>query len=278
MDLDAAVAFVATHGRVLEWRRLQGPPEGLLAALEAFRNPDGGYGWGLEPDLRSATSQPVAAMHALEVFAEAGPGDPRAVRLADWLGAHALADGGMPMSLPFSDTAGSAAHWVGADPAVSSLQMTAQLAAQAHRAGLAGHPWLAGATDYCLAALEGMTAAPGAYDLLFGMRFLDAVAGESPRARGLLERFAGFVRTDGPTPVDGGVAGEVMHPLDFTPERESASRALFDPAAIEADLARLAGQQQADGGWTVSFPPTSPAALLEWRGYATVQAIRILTG
>jgi hypothetical protein len=34
------------------------------------RNPDGGYGWGLEPDLRSVTSQPVGAMHAMEVFAE----------------------------------------------------------------------------------------------------------------------------------------------------------------------------------------------------------------
>jgi hypothetical protein len=33
-----------------------------------------------------------------------------------------------------------------------------------------------------------------------------------------------------------------------------------------------------DGGWPVTFTPYSPAAALEWRGYATVQAIAVLRG
>lgn len=70
IDLGASVSFVATHARVIERRRLHllvdgGSPAGVLAALDAYRNPDGGYGWGLEPDQRSSTSQPVAAMHRL---------------------------------------------------------------------------------------------------------------------------------------------------------------------------------------------------------------------
>lgn len=44
------------------------PPDGALAALSAYRNPDGGYGWGLEADLRARESQPGAALHAFEVF------------------------------------------------------------------------------------------------------------------------------------------------------------------------------------------------------------------
>ena len=52
----------------------------MLAAVEAYRNPDGGYGWGLEPDLRSRTSQPGGALHALEAFADAGTGDHRSCR------------------------------------------------------------------------------------------------------------------------------------------------------------------------------------------------------
>ena len=45
----------------------------MLAALDGHRNPDGGYGWGLEADLRSPESQPGAALHAFEVFEEIAP-------------------------------------------------------------------------------------------------------------------------------------------------------------------------------------------------------------
>jgi hypothetical protein len=45
-----------------------------------------------------------------------------------------------------------------------------------------------------------------------------------------------------------------------------------------ADMDRLAGGQQADGGWEVNFTPYSSAAALEWRGYATVQAVAVLRG
>lgn len=74
-DVAAAVRFLATHGRALDRRRLDllagsGPARATLDALAAYRNDDGGYGWGIEPDLRSPESQPAGAMHALEVFAE----------------------------------------------------------------------------------------------------------------------------------------------------------------------------------------------------------------
>lgn len=133
MDLNAAISFVQTHGRVLDRRRLglllgDGSPGDVLAALDAYRNPDGGYGWALEPDQRSATSQPVAAMHALEVLADIrDTKSRRPVELCEWLSGHTLPDGGVPFGLPCSDTAGSAPHWVEADATVSSLQMTAQL-------------------------------------------------------------------------------------------------------------------------------------------------------
>ena len=289
LDLDAAAAFVATHARTLEWRRLRhllgdGSPAAVVAALDAYRNPDGGYGWALEPDLRSVTSQPVAAMHALEVLAEVrDAGGSRAAQLCDWLARHTLADGGVPFALPYADTAGSAPHWSGADPAVSSLQMTTQLAAQAHRlarhdSDVAEHPWLRAATAYCLDAMERTTGTPAAHELMFAMHFLDATAEHDPRAEALLARMVALVRVDGPTPVAGGADGEVLYPLDFTPRADAPSRALFDERAVAADLRRLAAQQQPDGGWPVTFSAFSPAAALEWRGYATVQAMTVLRG
>ena len=287
VDLNAAVSFVATHGRVLDRRRLQlllgeGSPDDVLAALDAYRNPDQGYGWALEPDLRSARSQPVAAMHALEILVEARDvQSPRGPQLCDWLADHTLADGGIPFALPFSDSAGSAPHWLQADVKVSSLQMTAQLAAQAHllarhRADIAAHPWLAVATSYCLDAIDRIVEAPHAYELMFVLHFLDAAAEQATQAGALVDRLTRYVTGDGSTPVAGGAEGEVLRPLDFAPRPDAPSRALFTKDVIAADLDRLAGQQQPDGGWPIGFTPYSPAAALEWRGYATVQAVSVL--
>lgn len=288
-NLEAAITFVSTHARLLERRRLsvllgdRSEAAGVQAALDAYRNPDGGYGWGLEPDLRSSTSQPVAAMHALEVLADIHDvTSPRPVEICDWLARHSLADGGVPFALTHLDTAGSAGHWTGADSSVSSLTMTAQLAGQALRLAplrpdVAKHPWLAAATDYCVAAIEDVDGS-NAYELMFVLHFLDAAAGQDERAAALVGRVAGLVASDGPTHVSGGAEGEVLNVLDFTPYDGAASRAFFDPTALAADLERLAGDQRPDGGWDVDFTIFSPAAVPEWRGYATVQSISILRG
>ncbi len=287
-SLDSAVSFVATHGRLIDRRRLGvvcggHDAAGPLAALDAYRNTDGGYGWSLEPDHRSATSQPVAAMHALEVLADLHDADsPRPVDVCEWLAKHSLPDGGVPFGLPYADTDGSAGHWVGADPSVSSLQMTTQLAAQAHRLGrrrtdVATHPWLLAATDFCIGAIEALDEL-SPYELMFVLRFLDAAADSDPRAASMIDRFSAMVITDGPTPVPGGAEGESLHLLDFTPYADAPTRSAFGAAAIGADLERLANGQQEDGGWTVDYAMFSPAAALEWRGYVTVQAVSVLRG
>ncbi|GAB3916057.1 hypothetical protein GCM10011575_23530 [Microlunatus endophyticus] len=220
-------------------------------------------------------------MHALEVLADIRDVfTPRPREICDWLAEHALADGGLPFGLGHADSEGEAPHWRDADASVSSLQMTAQLAAQAHRLAalrpdVAGHPWLAGATEYCLFAIADLRE-PNPYELMFVLRFLDAAAGVNRRAAELVDPYAGRVISDGPTPVAGGAEGEALHLLDFTPYADAPSRAVFGSAAVAKDLERLAGQQQPDGGWTVDYQTFSPASALEWRGYATVQAVRIL--
>ena len=286
VDLGAAADFLAGSARVLDRRRFDllfwdGDVAPVLAAVDGYRNPDGGYGWGLEPDLRSRTSQPGGALHAFEVFADVGDeASERAVELADWLGSVALSDGGLPFALPVPDPAACAPFWAGADPTTSSLQITAVVARAAHRAAadlpaLAAHPWLGRATGFCLAAV----ADPGPahpMELAFAVQFLDAAAGRAPAVTDALDRLRPHVPADGLLHVTGGAEDEFMRPLDFAPVPGGPARTLFAPAVVEAELERLAAAQQADGGWRVDFDSYSPAATLEWRGHRTVEALCLL--
>jgi hypothetical protein len=285
--LHAARSFMASHARLLDRRRFEllfdgGQVEPVLAALRAYRNPDGGYGHGLEPDLRAAESQPAAALHAFEVFAEIAPATvPDAVDLCDWLDANSLSDGGLPFALPVEDASACAPFWANADADTFSLQITAIVVANANRVAahdpeVAAHPWLARATNRCLAAIEALDAAPAAYELAFSLRFLDSVYDRHDHAPDLLARLADYIPEDGRVLVGGGLSDEALRPLDLAPEPERPARAILDDGAIAADLERLTGEQHEDGGWSVDFQSYSPAAALEWRGYATVRALSVL--
>jgi hypothetical protein len=53
-DIAAAEQFIAAHGRVLDGRRFGrlfrgGEAQPVRDAVAAYRNPDGGFGHGLEP-------------------------------------------------------------------------------------------------------------------------------------------------------------------------------------------------------------------------------------
>jgi hypothetical protein len=287
VNLEAASDFMATHARLLDRRRLEvvlhdAPPEGALATLSAYRNADGGYGWGLEADLRATESQPGAALHAFEVFEDVLPAtSPHAVELCDWLASVSLPDGGLPFAVPVSSSAGCAPFWAQANPAVSSLQITAVVAAIAHRVAahdpaVAGHHWLTRATEYGLAATEAMGDEPHALELTFALQFLDAVHDTHPGAADLLARLGEHIPASGLMHVGGGLEEEMMRPLDFAPAPDRPVRRFFAPEAISAELERLVEQQQDDGGWPVDFANYSPAAVLEWRGHMTVHALSIL--
>ena len=285
-DPAAARRFLAAHGRVLDRHRLElvlggGDPAAVMGALDGYSNPDGGFGWGLEPDLRAPESQPVGAMHALEAMSEvADRVDTGAALLCDWLVSRTLPDGGLPFALPVVDPTGCADLWLDPDITTSSLQMTAQVAANAHLAGrhdpaVRDHPWLARATDWCVGAIRASMSRPSAHELMFALRFVDTL-GDQAMVEELLDRLGSHVPADGMVAVEGGSAGEVIRPLDLSPRPDGVTRRLFDPAIIETEVDRLADAQLDDGGWTVDFAAASPMAALEWRGYATVAALRRL--
>jgi hypothetical protein len=77
--------------------------------------------------------------------------------------------------------------------------------------------------------------------------------------------------------LDPGTPGYGLSPLDIAPQATSRWRALFTDAQLDAHLDRLQKDQQADGGWPITWEPPSQAAVAEWRGVVTLQALRTLT-
>lgn len=289
ISLDRATAFMTSHARILDRRRFEAivgdsdaARHAIIRGLDSYRNADGGYGWGLEPDLRAPESQPGGALHAFEALAAAGPlTSSHTVALLDWLDSVTLPDGGLPFALPISDPVACAPFWVSASPVESSLQITAAVAAEAHRVSrfdddVRDHPWLATATRYCFDSIRRMDEAPFAYVLSFGLQLLDVASDTYPEASELLGRLSQFVPRNGALQITGGVEGETLHLLDYAPEPGRPLRNLIDPRAVVADLDRLEQAQLPDGGWPVDFTSYSDAAALEWRGHATVKAIEVL--
>jgi hypothetical protein len=282
LDLDRIRDFVVSNARLLDRRRFDlavgdGDPEAALAVLAGYRNPDGGFGWALEPDSRAPGSQPVAALHAFEVFEEVAPvTSPMAAGLLDWLDAVALPGGAVPFALPGGASAGSAPMWASADTESPSLHMTAVVLGIAHRVArhdpaVAAHPWLRRATEWATGEIAKTDEPQHAIEFRYVLQLLDALD-----ARDELERLGAHLPEDGTMPVTGGKPDEAMRALDFSPEPNRPLRALLDPQAIEADLDRLESEQHDDGGWDVDWAHWSPAGELDWRGWATVRAVRIL--
>jgi hypothetical protein len=287
IELEKPSQFLESHARLIERRRFDllfgdGDPEAVLAALAGHGNADGGFGWALHPDLRSVASQPVAAIHAFEALDEVAPlTSPLAEGLCDWLDQASLGDGGLPFALPGAAAAGSAPMWAEADHSRSSLLITGAVCGMAHRvaahdAAVAEHHWLARATEHCLEAIAAIDRPTMAIEFRFALQLLDALHGTDTAAAGELERLASFLPASATMPVAGGAENEKLRPLDFSPEPDRPLRALLAPDVIENDLDRLVAEQQADGGWDVDWKVYSPAAALEWRGDATVRALKTL--
>jgi hypothetical protein len=105
-DLDLAQQFLAARGRILDRRRFErlflgGDAAPVRDAVAAYRNADGGFGHGLEPDGRTPGSQPAATEQALRVLHQADAWDDELVRGAcDQLQATAPAEGGAVFVAP----------------------------------------------------------------------------------------------------------------------------------------------------------------------------------
>lgn len=286
-----AEEFVYRHARLLERRRIGhllhgGGLEGALATLGAYRNPDGGFGHGLEPDVRSPHSEPLATLTALDLLASWDLPDHPWVRSGlEWAAASSALDGSLPL-LGTGSLEWPRAPWL--QPGAGGSHLTHGFAAAALLTGFEGG-WTRAAVQWSVDRLAepGAVVADGtlglaAYEVKYAVRLLAALGVVGPEEHPVLTALAGHLRRDGGLPVAGGAEGERITALDLlhSPWSRPFSSDLpgrMAPAdVLAADLRDLAAGQRPDGGWTVDWPAWSPAQGLEWRGLRTVEALEIL--
>ncbi|AXB43615.1 hypothetical protein [Amycolatopsis albispora] len=279
-NLARAREFLATHARLLERRLAEvragahNAAPGVLAALAAYRNPDGGLGHALEPDVRAPESQPLAVDFGLAVLAELVETVPSiredaaafAAGLLPYLESVASPGGGLRIVTPSITAHPHAAHW-GDGRFPPGLNPTANIVARLCALGLSS-AWLDEASRFCRTEIE--RALEGELDAHTALNVLTYL--ESTEDEALTAAFEAKVPGMTLFHLYPG-AGYGLTPLDFVPHPESPRARLFPREAIEAHLDQLEKAQDADGGWPMSWAPPGPAAELEWRGVLTLHAI-----
>jgi hypothetical protein len=275
-EIDSAEQFVFANARLLDRHRLavllhDAPVTPVLDALRAYRNPDGGFGHALEPDVRGPHSEPASTLAALEVLIEINaPGDPMIADAAAWIERIADPDGGVPFVMPGAARYPRAPWMV---PSEGGSFLTFALAGALSATGASGQ-WPSRASDWCWDQLE-HAGDIHPYMVKFALEFLDHVADEQ-RAGAAIERLRPALADDGTIAVAGGIENERIMPLTLSDRPGRRSRALFTDAQIAADLDRLEREQQDDGGWTFDWLAWSPGQSLDWRGALTVRALATL--
>lgn len=269
---DDARAFVLTHGRLLDRLRFAALFEGgeaapVLAALAAYRHPNGLYGHALEPDKRSPAPQPMDQWEAMRVLREQGAPDGAFLALCDALG-PLTCGGGLPFSHPSVTRAPHAPWWACTAPQPPSINPTGGMLAMLYERGLS-HPWMGPAEALCWASLEALT--EGAHSLANALAFLEH-APDRPRAAAALPALHAMIRAA--TAFDPAAEGYIFSPLDFAPAPRADG--LYSAAELAPHLDRLTAAQQEDGGWPIHWPPLSPAIEAECRARRSIWALGVL--
>ncbi|HJN49406.1 MAG: hypothetical protein QGI68_21380 [Pseudomonadales bacterium] len=281
---ERATDFLLANARLLE-RRLydvhfrDGPKEAVTSSVGAYRNRDGGLGWGLEPDTTSPESQPLFTIMGLESLRQVGALDAMLLQNSLPYFESVLTDeGGIPWMFRPSGRYPRADHFENVSER-ATIAATAPVLALCIEFGVV-RPWMKVAETFVWRemARQGDDHAMCAACMKRRAAFLAQRTSEARGAREIealrLRVSSDAVLCTDPAEADWGLYG---HPssVSYAPSPDSLLRGAFSMHRIDEDLDTLIERQCTDGRWATNYG-ISERTRLDWDGIYTLESLLTL--
>ncbi len=277
--------FILTNARMIERRLFEfyfdnGTSEGVFNAVYAYRNPDGGFGHGMEPDTASPESQPLFSIMALEILDEVGYLT-KEIILNDFMPyfeSITTEKGGIPWmfrpksNYPCEEHFKTVKEW-------AALSTTAPLLGVLEKYKI-DVPWMKKAEEFVWNEFERIKD-KHIFCYLCVPRWLTFLkyTKNQNKARKTINNLKKWIMVDGIICKDKSDDGWGLygkpHSLNYAHSSESVLYSLFTKETIESDLKEIINKQENDGRWNTWYG-ISEGTKLEWAGIQTLWALKIL--
>ncbi len=290
---DAARGFLERRARPVDWavfkHRFEGGREdAVIEVLAEYQNEDGGFGRGLEPDLRTPSSSALATGIALEVLREVCCPPVASIVTG---AVNYLSGTFEPISKVWRAIPGDANNyphagwWHDEDGSVARMfsgfgviPRASILASLHHFRTLVSDDWLEDVTEACVDFIETTQVDALRGDgFVYAAKLADASA-LSSRYRERLQRHLQAVLPEVITLEPEKWSGYCLTPLKAAPSPTSvAARVLREE--LQSHLDHTVAAQSDEGtwdpawDWSKTLPEAWPAARDEWRGHLTLETL-----
>lgn len=284
-NFNKARDFILTNARIIERRLFQfhfenDNPQGVFHAVYAYRNTDGGFGHGMEPDTASPESQPLFSIMALETLDEVGCLT-KEIILNDFMPyfeSVTTEKGGIPWmfrpksNYPCEGHFKTVKEW-------AALSTTAPLMGILEKYKINIH-WMQKAEEFIWSEFERIRE-KHVFCYLCAPRWLTFL--EHTRSQKTAEKtindLKNWISNKGIICEDKSDEGWGLygkpHSLNYASSTQSILYSLFEKETIEADIEELVNRQKEDGRWDTWYG-ISEGTKLEWAGIQTLWSLKTL--
>ncbi len=255
-------------------------PEGVFHAVYAYRNPDGGFGHGMEPDTASPESQPLFSIMALETLDE-----------VDYLNKEIILNDFMPYFKSITTKKGGIPWMLRPKsnyPCEEHFKTVKEWAALSTTAPLLGIlekykidiPWKQKAEQFVWGEFDRIKE-KHVFCYLCVPRWLTFLkyTKSQDKAQETIKNLKNWILTSGVICEDKSDTGWGLygkpHSLNYATSPQSILYSIFTQETIESDLKELINRQQEDGRWGTWYG-ISEGTKLEWAGIQTLWTLKTL--